>query len=70
MTRDEITLLFMEKKRKNITNKALSEQLNCSQPLISRFFNYQCNISKEKEQKLIAIIKEAKEYEWRKVPVE
>ncbi|WP_038112159.1 helix-turn-helix domain-containing protein [Tuberibacillus calidus] len=70
MTRDEILQLYTEKKRKRITNKSLAEAIGCSESLISHYFNFNCNISPEKEQKLVNLIHQAKEYRWQKVCVD
>jgi AraC-like DNA-binding protein len=62
--------LFVEKKKKKLTDKMLSEALNCSPSLLSKYFNNECNISSEKELRLKQLIREAKEFRWVRVPVE
>ncbi|WP_157052712.1 hypothetical protein [Priestia koreensis] len=69
MTRDEINELFFEKRKKQISNKYLAEQLNCSNALISQFFNFKCSLSTVKEERLKQIIRQAKEYKWIKVEI-
>jgi transcriptional regulator with XRE-family HTH domain len=62
--------LFIEKKKKKLTDRVLSEALNCSPSLLSKYFNNECNISPEKERKLVQLIQQAKEFRWVRVPVE
>jgi len=68
--REEIDQLFLEKKRKGLSNKQLAESIGCSESLLSLFFNHKCNLSKEKEIKLKKIINQAKEYRWMKIEID
>ena len=70
MTRDEILQLFVEKKKKRLTNKQLADSIGCSPSLISHFFNFECNLSEEKEIKLKRIIRDAKEYRKIYAPID
>jgi hypothetical protein len=70
LTRNEIDQLFLEKKRKGITNKSLSQIIGCSEGLISSFFNHRCNLSFEKELFVKKLIQQAKEYRYLKVEIE
>lgn len=70
MTKNEILDLFLEKKKKGLKNKQLAEAIGCSESLLSQFFNFQCNLSTSKEEALKRVIRQAKEYEWRKVEVD
>lgn len=69
MTKDEVNELFFEKRRKQISNKYLAQELGCSNALISRFFNFKGSLSTVKEERLKQIIREAKEYKWIKVEI-
>jgi hypothetical protein len=69
MTRNEIDQLYLEKKRKGLTNKSLSLVIGCSEALLSHYFNHRCNLSPEKENKLKKLINQAKEYRYMKVEV-
>ncbi|WP_273129971.1 hypothetical protein [Bacillus weihaiensis] len=70
MTRDEILQLFVEKKKKRLTNKMLADSIGCSASLISHFFNFQCNLSEQKEIELKRIIRDAKEYRTVTIPID
>ncbi len=70
MTKHEILELYLEKKRKKITNKSLAEAIGCSPSLLSHFFNFECNLSDEKLIKLKELINQAKEYEWQRVAID
>lgn len=70
MTKSQIIELFMEKKRKKLTNKSLAEAIGCSPSLLSHFFNCECNLSEEKLRKLKQLINQAKEYKWQRVPID
>jgi transcriptional regulator with XRE-family HTH domain len=69
MTHEEINNLYMKKRKKKLSNKSIADAVGCSPSLISHFFNFQCNLSPEKEMKLKQIINQAKEYRWMKVEV-
>jgi plasmid maintenance system antidote protein VapI len=69
MTHSEIMQLYIEKRKKKLTNESLAKEIGCSPSLVSHFFNFRCNLSPEKELKLKQVIDEAKEYRlgWIKV---
>ncbi|ALX47859.1 helix-turn-helix domain-containing protein [Lentibacillus amyloliquefaciens] len=48
--------LLIKRRRKGISQKFLSEKLNCNQSLISRWEKNQCNMSDEKISKYREII--------------
>lgn len=57
---NQIQQLNIEKKRKGLKNKQLSEAIGCSESLLSKYFKGKCNISAEKEMKLQYMIKNAR----------
>jgi transcriptional regulator with XRE-family HTH domain len=67
MSKEEIIDLLSEMKRKNIRAKQLAQQIGCSESLLSQFFNFRTNLSQDKQIKLKQIVKQTREYEWRKV---
>ncbi|MEH7381780.1 hypothetical protein V7138_15060 [Bacillus sp. JJ1533] len=70
MTRNEINQLYMDKRRKGLSNKKIAQAIGCSPSLISQFFNFQCGLSSEKEMKLRQIIDTAKEYRTVTIPID
>lgn len=70
MTKDEIIEILGEMKRKNIRAKQLALQIPCSESLLSQFFNFRANLSPEKEQRLKFLVKQARQYEYRKVYID
>lgn len=69
MKRNEIDLLYLQKKKKGLTNKNLAAMIGCSESLLSKFFNHQCSLSQENLNKLTSEINNAKEFVWKRVEV-
>lgn len=70
MTRDQRNQLFLEARDKELRLTNLAQAINCSPSLLSKYFSHKCNLSPNKEQKLINLIRQARQYEWRKVYID
>ncbi|WP_286231290.1 hypothetical protein [Neobacillus mesonae] len=70
MNREQRNQLFIEARNKELTLTSLSVMMGCSTSMLSKYFSHKANLSSEKEQKLIRLIHQAKQFEWRRVAVE
>lgn len=70
MNRELRNQLFIEARNKELKLTNLAEMLGCSTSMLSKYFSHKANLSYEKEQKLIGLIHQAKQFEWRRVAIE